>query len=131
MSQRVAKTPCQISNLDALDAAARKLGCQVLKQAKARAWGSQKIPGERVYTHPNSPFDVAVNKQSGKDTYQLEADLHGGHIQKVYGTPESTYGRLVTLYGAEEAKKILTTYGYTVYETRQKDGRIAQKAVKA
>lgn len=121
--------PIQMTDRKALIKAAEFLGCKVLKNAQARGWSKNTYKGEIVLQHPDSPYDVALNKDKN-GAYQPTADLFGGHIQKVYGTPDTPYGKLVARYGAERAKKIAKALGHTLYESVDKEtGTITHRVV--
>lgn len=123
------KVPIPMTDRDCIIRAAKALGCKIIENGEARYWRGQKHKGEIVLQHQDSPFDVALNRDKN-GAYQPEADLWGGHIQKIYGTPESPFGKLVSRYGAERAKKIARALGHTVYETvDQKTGTIIHKVV--
>jgi hypothetical protein len=122
--------PIQMMDRDALIKAARLLGCKVLQNADAVGYqGRVMARGEIVLTPDQSPHDVALNKDKN-GAYQPSADLWGGHIQKIYGTKENPYGKLIALYGAEKAKKIAKALGHTVYQTvDQQTGEVRQRVV--
>ena len=121
--------PVQMTDKDCILRAAKFLGCKALENAEAVGWRGQKNKGEIVLKHKDSKFDVALNRDKN-GAYQPEADLWGGGVQKVYGTPESTYGKLVSRYGAEKAKKVAKALGHTIYESvDQKTGKITHKVV--
>ena len=102
---------------------------QVLQVDAVGYGGRVMAKGRIVLKHEQCPQDVALNKNKN-GAYQPSADLWGGHIQRVYGTKESPYGKLVAMYGAEKAKKVAKALGHTVYQTvDQQTGEVRQKVV--
>jgi len=122
--------PIQMTDREVLIKAAKFLGCKVLQNDDAVGYGGRVMAkGEIVLKHEQCPHDVALNKNKN-GAYQPSADLWGGHIQRVYGTKESPYGKLVAMYGAEKAKKVAKALGHTVYQTvDQQTGEVRQKVV--
>ena len=121
------KTPIPLKDRQSLEKAAKKLGCQVLFNTKAIGYQGAENQGEIVLRHKESPYDVALNRDN-LGFYQPEADLFRGHIQKIYGTKESAYGKLIALYGAEVARKVARLKGWNVTQKLcPKTGKVTQK----
>lgn len=121
--------PVPMTDREALIKAAEFLGCKVLENAKARGWGKNTYAGEIVLQHPKTKFDVALNRNK-EGAYEPYADLFTGEVQKIYGTRESPFGKLVARYGAERAKKIARALGHTIYEhVDPQTGTITQRVV--
>jgi len=121
------ESPVAIKDKAALVSAAQKLGAEVLFDEEARGWSSLRHRGEIVLRHPESRYDVALNRVEG--VYELNADLFGGGVEKVYGTKEHPYGKLVALYGAEVARKVALLRGYRVEQTMDQRGIVTQRVV--
>lgn len=129
------RSPIPITDRAALISAAKKLGAEVLFNAEARGWGGQMHHGEIVLRHKDSPYDVALNRNS-QGHYEFNADLFGGHVARVYGVLGDetelggSYGRLVALYGAEVGRKIALLRGYQVKQAvDHQSGVITQRVV--
>ncbi len=114
-----------IKDRGALIKAAEKLGCAVTVNGVAKLYRNNTAQGEIVLSHPNSQYDVALNKKDG--VYEFTTDFFFGEVEKVYG---KNFGKLVARYGAEVAKKIAKLNGYHIKETvDQKTGTITHKVV--
>jgi hypothetical protein len=122
--------PIQMKDREVIIKAAQKLGCAVLENAIARGWAGQEHSGELVLRHPESPYDVALNRNK-EGAYEPTADLYQGHVARIFGTSrENPYGKLIARYGAEKAKKLARVLGYAVHETVDpRTGTITQKVV--
>ena len=110
------ETSVQMTDKGCIIKAAEKLGCKTLEKAKARYWNGQFHYGDIVVQHPQSPYDLAFNKQEN-GAYKVEGDLWGGHIAKIYGTPGKPLSKLEAAYQAEKSKKIAKALGHTLIET--------------
>ena len=122
--------PIPLRDMDALISAARILGATALKNADARGWHGALTKGEVVLVHPESDYDVAVNKQAKGDLYELSADLYSGSVSKVYGTPAHPYGKLIALYGAEVCRKAALLRGCKVTQSiNEATGEVVQRVV--
>lgn len=123
------QSPVPLRDRPAIAAAARALGAEVLFDVEARGWDGSTHRGEIVLKHPESSFDVALNKNAD-GVYEFSADLYDGSVQRLYGTGEHVYGRLVALYGAEVARKVALLRGYRVTQTLDpQTGVVTQKVV--
>lgn len=121
--------PVAMTDMQCLTKAAEKLGCTVLKNANAAGYRGQTQQADLVLKHPQSRYDVAMLKNK-EGAYEPHADMMGGEIRNVYGTPESAFGKLVARYGAEKAKKVAKALGHTLYESVDKEsGQITHKVV--
>jgi len=123
------QAPIPLRDKNAIVAAAKKLGCQVLFDAEAVGWANQVHRGEIVLKHPSCRYDVALNRNE-QGVYEFNADLMGNEVGRVYGTPEHVYGRLIALYGAEVVRKLALLRGYRVEQkVDEKTGTVIQRVV--
>ena len=95
----------RIHDLTALQAACEELGLQLVQNAEARGYGSNKIRGDWVI-RLRGPYDVALQKQED-GSFQVTADLWAGHVESELG---KDFGRLKQFYGVHK----------TVIEARRK-----------
>ncbi|MDA1257860.1 MAG: DUF1257 domain-containing protein [Chloroflexi bacterium] len=109
----------QVRDLDALKAACEELGLEVVKNADARGYGSNRLKGE-VVIRLKGPYDIAVNAQDN-GTFGLTCDWWGGHVEKEAG---KNYGRILQLYGVHKATREARRKGYTVRRKLHGDGSI-------
>ena len=110
------KISAQIKDLEALKAAANKMGFEVQRDAQCRYfYGTQnkdfviKLPGQ---------YDMAVTGAEG--SYQLEADFFNGYVSRYVGQNGDT---LMQHYTAEKAKIEAFQRGLSVTE-EEKDNTI-------
>ena len=109
----------QIKDIAALKGACKELGIDVLENAEARGYSTNKIKGEYVL-RLKGPYDIALNKQPD-GTYGLTTDWWDGHVEKEVGT---NYGRLLQLYAVHKATAEARKRGHSVQRKRQKNGSI-------
>ena len=109
----------QVRDVEALRQACTELGLELLKNAEARGYGSQRRHGDLVI-RLKGPYDIAVNQQQG-GSFGLTCDWWRGHVEKEVG---KNYGRLLQLYGVHKAQAEARRKGYTTRRQRLKDGAI-------
>lgn len=109
----------QIKDETALREACRELGVELIENAVARGYGSNKQHGDFVIKL-KGPYDIAVNRQPD-GTLGLTTDWWGNHVEKEVGT---NYGRLLQLYGVHKARIEAQRKGYTVRRQTLADGAI-------
>lgn len=113
----------EFKDLQCLKKAGKQLGCGVLHNAEARGYyKNMRTKGELVFSHPGSPYDVAVKKAGKK--LELVADMFGGHIERIYG---KNYSKLKQRYAVEVVKKKARLLGALVTEEKGQDGTIKLK----
>jgi len=88
----------QIRDIAALRAACTELGLEVIENAEARGYSSNRIRGDLVI-RLKGPYDVALQRQPD-GCYALHADLWQGRVESELGTG---FGRLKQLYGVHKA----------------------------
>lgn len=109
----------QIRDIAALRDACRELGVELIENAEARGYGSNKHRGEYVI-RLRGPYDVAVNKQQD-GTYKFTCDWWGGHVEREVG---KAYGKLLQLYGVYKAQAEARRKGLTCRRKQHCDGSI-------
>ena len=109
----------QIRDIAALRGACEELGVELIENAVARGYGSNKHKGDYV-VKLEGPYDIAVAKQADK-TFGFTCDWWGGHVEKEVGTG---YGKLLQLYGVYKAQAEARRKGYTTRRQALKDGSI-------
>jgi hypothetical protein len=109
----------QIKDVEALRSAVNELGLQLLVNAKARGYISNKTKGDFVI-RLKGPYDVALNQQPD-GTYGLTTDWWDGHVEQEVG---SNFGRLLQLYGVHKASMEARKKGYSVMRKQQPNGSI-------
>ena len=88
----------QIKDIAALRAACTELELEVLQNAEARGYGSNRTRGDFVI-RLKGPYDAALQHQADGN-YRLVADLWRGHVENELG---KDFGRLKQLYGVHKA----------------------------
>ena len=109
----------QIRDVAALRSACSELGVELIENAEARGYGSNRRKGDLVIKL-HGPYDVSVNRQPD-GTLGLTTDWWGGHVEKEIG---KNYGRLLQLYGVCKAQAEARRKGYTTRRQSLKDGSI-------
>jgi hypothetical protein len=109
----------QIRDASALREACRELGIELIENAEARGYGSNKRKGDLVIKL-HGPYDVSVNRQPD-GSLGLTTDWWGKHVEKEVG---KGYGKLLQLYGVCKAQAEAKRKGYTTRRQSLKDGSI-------
>lgn len=109
----------QIKDIDALREACAELGLELLQNAEARGFGSQRQRGDYVL-RLKGPYDVALNRQTD-GSFGLSTDWWDGHVEQEVG---QNYGRLFQLYAVHKASREARQRGLSVQRTRRTDGSI-------
>ena len=109
----------QIKDITALRAAVSELGLQLLANAEARGYISNKTKGDFVL-RLKGPYDVALNQQPD-GTFGLTTDWWDGHVEREVG---QNFGRLLQLYGVQKATLEAKKKGMTVLRRSQPNGSI-------
>jgi hypothetical protein len=111
----------QIRNLDALRAAAARLGCTLEGPGDVIGYGNTRMAtADHILRLPGTSYTVGLIRQPD-GTYRLEADLWAGHVERVLG-PQ--YGRLLQEYAVEVVRRAAAARGRQVRSERLPDGRI-------
>ena len=137
----VAKIEVEIKDLEALAAAAKRLGGELVEQ-KHYAWygtsvGDYPLPEgftaadlgkcEQAIRFPGAKYEIGVVKRrDGRPGYTLLWDFwQGGYgLTKAIGDKGE---RLSQAYGVEAATRAARRQGYTVTEQQQADGSVVLK----
>lgn len=137
----VAKIEVEIKDLEALAAAAKRLGGALVEQS-TYAWygtsvGDYPLPEgfkaedlgkcERAIRFPDAQYEVGVvRRRDGRPGYTLLWDFwYGGYgLTKAIGAKGE---RLSQSYGVEAATRAARRQGYTVTETQAADGSVVLK----
>ena len=108
-----------IKDILALKAACAELGLEVLENAEARGYGSNRIHGDHVIKL-TGPYDVALNRLPD-GSYAMNADLWNGHVEKELG---KDFGRLKQFYGVHKTTLEARRRGLTVRRQALGNGSI-------
>jgi len=109
----------EIRDIDALRDACDELGLELLQNAEARGYSSNKRRGDYVIRLKGA-YDVALNQQ--KDgTYGLTTDWWGGHVEQEVGP---NYGRLLQFYGVHKTTRAARSRRMRVTRKTENDGTI-------
>jgi hypothetical protein len=109
----------QVRDEQALRDACAEMGLQVLENAEARGFDTNKVRGELVI-RLKGPYDIALNRQPD-GTFGLATDWYEGHVEKEVG---ANFGRLLQLYGVYKAQAEARRKGYTARRQTLHDGSI-------
>lgn len=137
----VAKIEIEIKDLDALDAACKRLGFVFQHDKKTFAWfgrhvGDYPLPEgfevadmgrcEHAIKVPGASYEVGVVKRrDGRPGYTLLWDFYSaGNLERHVG-PNGQ--KLVQAYGVETATRAARRQGYSVTESTREDGSIMLK----
>ncbi len=134
----VAKIEIEVKDLDALDAACRRVGCTLVRGQTAYAWYGYSVGGyplpegftaedlgrcEHAIKVPGASYEIGVtSRRDGRPGYALLWDFyHTGGLERVLGQGGR---RLVQAYGVEAATRAARRQGYHVTESTQDDGSV-------
>ena len=137
----VAKIEIEIKDLEALEAACKRLGFSLVREQKTFAWfgkhvGDYPLPEgfsvsdmgrcEHAIKVPGASYEVGVVKRrDGRPGYTLLWDFFkSGNLAKYVGDNGQ---KLVQAYGVESATRAARRQGYSVTETAREDGSIVLK----
>lgn len=109
----------QIKDIEALRAACQELGLELIPQAEARGYLTNRFQGEFVI-RLHGPYDIAVNKQKDGN-YGLTCDWWDGRVAQEVG---ENYGRLLQLYAVHKAIREARRKGFLTRRQRLEDGSI-------
>ncbi|TEB04761.1 hypothetical protein Psch_03523 [Pelotomaculum schinkii] len=112
-----------IRDFDVLEEAAKSLGCEVSRNATARGYYENRIQAMMVIIPPESPYDVAANKEEDGNI-SLTTDWYMGHVEKVLG---ADFGLLKQRYSVSMAKRQASALLANVTEETLQDGSIRLK----
>ena len=110
---------CQIKDIAALRDACQELGLELIENADARGYGTNRRTGDFVIKL-KGPYDIALNRQPD-GAYGLTTDWWEGHVEREVG---GNFGRLLQLYGVYKATREARRKGYMVQRKQQPDGAI-------
>lgn len=137
----VAKIEIEIKDLEALDAACRRIGCTLVRSQTSYAWfgrhvGDYPLPEgfaveelgrcEHAIKVPGASYEVGVVKRrDGRPGYTLLWDFWpSGGLRAKLGADGC---KLVQAYGVEAATRAARRQGYHVTETTKEDGTVVLK----
>lgn len=140
----VAKIEVEIKDLEALKAAAKRIGGTFVEGQSRYAWYGQHVGDyplpkgfaasdlgrcEHAIRVPGASYEIGVCKRrDGKPGYTLLWDFwHEGGLEKRLGKNGQ---RLVQAYAVETAKRAARRAGYLVSETTKSDGSVVLRARK-
>ena len=109
----------EIKDLTALRAACSEMDLLLLKNARARGYGSNQQHGDYII-RLKGPYDIALNRQSDGH-FTLGTDWWEGHVEKEVG---KNFGRLLQLYGVHKATMEARRRGCRVSRENKKNGEI-------
>ena len=109
----------QIKDLDALAAACKELGVELVHGGTARGYATNTRTGDAVIKL-KGPYDIALNRQEDGN-YALTTDWWGGHVEKEVGT---NFTRLIQLYGVHKAMREAKKKGYLTTRKTLPNGAI-------
>jgi hypothetical protein len=109
----------QIKDIQALRDTCAELGLELLQNAEARGYGTNRERAEYVI-RLKGPYDVALHRQSN-GTYGLSTDWWDGHVEREVG---SHYGRLLQLYAVHKTAREARKRGLFVQRAQRSDGSI-------
>ncbi len=113
------ETPVEMKqgNEKEIKAAAREFGCTVKQNAKARGWRGAEYEADMVIIHPNSSYDLALNKtEDGKYNINADSDAIRRELYKIYGSREHPFGKLIQSYVRRVIRKEAVKKGYRIEE---------------
>jgi len=110
----------QVRDLDALREACAELKVEVLTDTPCRGYARQTRKADVTLRPPESPYDIACDKQEN-ESYALTTDWYQGHVERSVG-PE--FGRLLQLYGVHKATREAKRRGHRVRRRQRDDGSI-------
>jgi len=111
----------QIKDIKALQAAAKELGLQFIKNGIARGYGKQtKTAPYVIGTGTNCPYDIAV-EANADGTFGLVTDWWNGHVEKLVG---KGFSKLTQLYGVHKATLEAKKKGFMVARKQLNNGGI-------
>mgnify|MGYP000375912472 CR=1 FL=1 len=119
----------EITNLDVLRAAVKRLGFELLEgeQLKIKYWGGlSKEAFSLVITVPGCQWQIGVREECCNirgTRYTLWADTYGSEGAKL----QEAINRLKQAYVVEAVKREARRRGYSVVENAQGDGTIVLK----
>lgn len=134
----IAKIEIEVRDLDALDAACRRVGCTFVREQTTYAWYGRSVDDyplpvgfgvedlghcEHAVRVPGARYEIGVTaRRDGRPGYALLWDSYErGGLEQVLGAGA---GRLVQAYGVEAATRAARRQGYAVTETAQADGSV-------
>jgi hypothetical protein len=109
----------QVKDIEALRAACKEIGLELVQNATARWFASQTLKGDYVIKL-RGPYDVALNRQQD-GSYGLTTDWWNGHVEKELG---KNFGKLLQLYGVHKATMEARKKGLGVLRRQKTDGSI-------
>ncbi len=110
----------QIRDVDTLEAACAELGVELIRNTDARGFAKSTRQGELV-VRLKGPYDIAGNRPSPTEPYELSTDWWNGHVEREVG---SHYGRLLQLYGVQKTMREAAKKRLRVARRQEVDGSI-------
>lgn len=133
----VAECKAELKSLDAIDAAARRLGGQLVRGQRTYKWfghwvGDTPMPKgmtqadlgkcDHAIKFPHASYEVGVRAQAD-GTFTLAWDWwSAGRLLPIMG--DTGAGKFVQAYGIEAAKRAALRRGYSTRETTQGNGDV-------
>lgn len=109
----------EVRDIEALRAACGEMGLEVLQNAEARGFASNRQHGDYVI-RLKGPYDIAVVREA-EGRFALATDWWNGHVEQEVG---KDYGRLLQLYGVHKATREARRKGYMVQRKQLQNGAI-------
>ena len=109
----------EIRDIEALRDACAEMGLELLQDAVARGYGSNRLQREYVI-RLHGPYDIALNR-NGDGHFTLTTDWWAGHVEKEVGRD---FGRLRQFYGVHKATREARKRGYSVRRKQLRNGSI-------
>jgi len=110
----------QVHDVDALRDACAELNITVLTETPCRGYARQTRKADLTLRPPESPYDIACDKQVN-ESYALTTDWWDGHVERTVG-PQ--FGRLLQLYGVHKTTREARRRGHRVRRRQRDDGSI-------
>lgn len=118
MSHMVKMSMPEISDLDVLEKACKRLGLKLDKNKKRAAYyAGKKLDCDAVISSDKTTYEIAVRKvkKDGKASYEIQADLFDGRLRDIVG---NNCGKLSQAYQVEAHRKIARNRGYEIIGER-------------
>ena len=114
---------CELDDIDTLEKSAIELGCTVLRNAKARGWGSDTKVSDLVIQIPDGRYDIAVNRKDD-GTLSVEGDMYDGSIKRLLGDDRGGMAKLFDMYGIVKCEAVAKRKRIRTKRISSKAGRM-------
>jgi hypothetical protein len=109
-----------VKDITALRKACDELGLELLEQATARGFASNKLKADYVI-RLKGPYDIAVNLDKETGSFGFTTDWWGSHVEKEVG---KDYSRLLQLYAVHKTQIEARKKGLSCRRQHLADGSI-------